>query len=73
MRVIDCREPDLVIEASREEWMRMKATVEYGDLILEDDEAGLTYWLTHTGHLVLIIKRRDEAEGDAGERGKAVP
>ncbi len=73
MRIIDGREPDLVIEASKEEWMRMReAAVEDGGLILKDDETGLTYWLTHTGHLVLIVKRRDEDENDAGERGEAV-
>ncbi len=73
MRIIDGREPDLVIEASREERMRIeKAAAEYGSLILEDDETGLAYWLTHTGHLILILKRREEADRDAGERGKAL-
>ena len=71
MRIVSYREPDVVVEMAYKEFEMFNPR---GGLIIESyPESSLAIWLTHTGHLVLIIKRREEDEGDAGERDEAVP
>jgi len=67
MKILDSREPDVTIEMSEREWMMFDPK---GGLIIEspDPKDPIAIWLTRTGHLVLIIRRKRKG----GERSEEV-